>query len=139
VVEFAEVTEFVDDDVIGEACGQQGDAVIEIQVSLFTATSPAGFLVFNADTTNLKMIKLVKIFQPAFRQSQRHFFVGNILHAASFFAFAAHCPDASPDYFKFHMVMIHENSPPENQRAIDFKHLLKFAEIRTKYFGLGIF
>jgi len=74
MVEFFQMAEFVDDDVVGVALGQQDDFVVETQVFVRAAASPPSALVFDEKAIIVKAVILVPFFQPLANQFASRFF-----------------------------------------------------------------
>lgn len=75
MVELAEVAEFMDDDVVGVAGREEGEAVAEVEIALLGAAAPAGLLIPDRHFLVRESIELIEILQPLMHQLPRRFFV----------------------------------------------------------------
>lgn len=72
VIKFAQVTEFVDDDVIAKMRGEQRELVVEVEIPRVRTAPPSGALVLDSDSVPLESIKLIEMREP-FRHKRRRF------------------------------------------------------------------
>lgn len=64
MIEFPQVAELMDDDVVGELQGKERDAVIEIEIPLHGTASPPRTLVADSDALVFVVIELVPVREP---------------------------------------------------------------------------
>ena len=100
MIEFFEVAEFVDNDVIGEVGREKGEFVAKVEVTTLGATTPAGFLIPNGNFVVFKSVKLIKILQPIMNQPSSQFFMSKIFFLTTFAPYDA---STSPHNTKFHL------------------------------------
>jgi hypothetical protein len=80
VVELSQVTELVDDDVIGKVNGKTRDAIIEVEIPLLRTTPPSRPLIAYRDSVVDETVVLIKNLQAAMHKPPREFFLSVILH-----------------------------------------------------------
>jgi hypothetical protein len=64
VIKLSQVTQLVDDDVVGMAGWEESQAITEIQIAFLGAAAPAGLLIADRDLLIFKSVKLIEILQP---------------------------------------------------------------------------
>jgi hypothetical protein len=97
VVELANVTKLVDDNIIREQGWQQNNPVIKIQIAHFRTTAPTRPLISDTYSANFENktacdINFLEMFNPVLHQTPRRLFVFQIIFPR---AFARH-PSDSP-------------------------------------------
>lgn len=102
MVEFAEVAEFMDDDVVGEVVREQGETIAEIEVACAGTTAPAGFLIADTDFVVCESVELIKILQPFMDQLPRCLFMLQIFFPVPLSPYDAPSAPNNPKSKEFH-------------------------------------
>ena len=79
MIEFAQVAELVDDDVIGERRRDERETVVEAHCPLLRTAPPSGSLISYADTREAKLIECVPVRETFVHQKPRTLFVQEVL------------------------------------------------------------
>ncbi len=80
VIELFQVTELVDDDVIGKVNRETRDAIVEVEIPLLGATSPSRSLIPDRDSVVDETVVLIKNLQAAMHKPPRVFSLSVIVH-----------------------------------------------------------
>ena len=80
VIELSQVTELVDDDVVGKVNGKTRDAIVEVKIPFLGTTPPSCPLIPYRDSVVGKTVVLIKNLQAAMHKPPREFSLSVIVH-----------------------------------------------------------
>ncbi len=90
MVHFFKMTQLVHDDVVGQSRGKEGDSIIEIEISLARATSPARGLVLDTHGIEGEMVDRIEMLYTRVNEGERCVFVMSERLRIAYGFFATH-------------------------------------------------